>query len=120
MPKGIQFKIRKATVAVDVPGYKLVKMACEWADYGVIDDDVYHEGGDGLFVMVEFRKGCHPSLYVVGVKGNSSKQDLPLRDWYHVLADRGIDTIDLPKKIRRHTRRIIDTKAARRIIAARV
>ena len=62
----------------------------------------------------------HTNLVTCCYRCNSSKQDLPLRDWYRVLADRGIDTIDLPKKIRRHTRRIIDTKAARRIIAARV
>jgi len=50
---------------------------------------------------------------------NSSKQDLPMRDWYRALADRGVDVSELPKKIRRHTRRAINLKAARQLIAAR-
>lgn len=50
---------------------------------------------------------------------NSSKQDLPMRDWYRTLADRGVDMTGLGSKIRRHTRRVLNIKEARRIIAAR-
>ena len=50
---------------------------------------------------------------------NSSKQDLPMKDWYRNLADRGVDVSELPQKIRRHTRRSLNLKAARQLIAAR-
>lgn len=36
---------------------------------------------------------------------NSARQDMALRDWLIVLADRGVDTTGLAAKIRSHTRR---------------
>ena len=52
---------------------------------------------------------------------NSEKRDLRLGDWLQVLADRGVDTDELPRKIRRHTRRSIKRhrKVAKQIINAR-
>jgi 5-methylcytosine-specific restriction endonuclease McrA len=50
---------------------------------------------------------------------NSSKQDLPMREWMRVLADRGVDVTELPKKIRRHTRRVLNLKLARKVLADR-
>jgi 5-methylcytosine-specific restriction endonuclease McrA len=50
---------------------------------------------------------------------NSSKQDLVMRDWTMVLRDRGVDTTELPKRIRRHTRRVLDMKAAKALMARR-
>jgi len=61
----------------------------------------------------------HTNLVTCCLSCNSSKQDLPMREWYRTLADRGVDVTDLPKKIRRHTRRVLNLKQARAIIAAR-
>ena len=80
MSKGMKFETLNATVVVDTPdGYRLVKLAGEWVDYGVVDDDVWHRGGDGLFAMVEFKPRCDPHVYVAGMKGVVDMDgDMPL------------------------------------------
>ena len=50
---------------------------------------------------------------------NSAKQDLPLRAWLQVLADRGVDTSEIASRIRRHTRRTLDMAAGHAALAAR-
>ncbi len=52
---------------------------------------------------------------------NSAKRDLTLRDWMTTLRDLGVDTRELPKTIRRHTRRSVTKhiQAAHELMARR-
>ena len=50
---------------------------------------------------------------------NSSKQDLPLNDWFMVLRDRGVDTKSMGAFIRETTARKLDRKVAKMLLKNR-
>jgi hypothetical protein len=50
---------------------------------------------------------------------NSSKQDLPLTAWLERLADRGVNTENLPERIRAQTVKPLDMGEGRRLLALR-
>lgn len=50
---------------------------------------------------------------------NSAKQDSTMRAWFASLRDRGIDTRDMSRVIKRQLSRAIDINAGKRLLAAR-
>lgn len=65
--------------------------------------------------------GTHEATNLITscVSCNSSRRDLSLRAFFVILRDKGIDTTGLAAKIRRQTRKSLDMKAGRALLAAR-
>ena len=59
------------------------------------------------------------NLVTACVSCNSAKQDKPMREWFAVLADRGIDTSKMPARIRKQTAKPLDLAVGKALLAAR-
>ena len=81
---------------------------------------------DGIFLTLDHLLACElggsndaANLVTCCRSCNSSKQDLPMRAWMTVLADQGVDTTKIARRIRRNTRRALDMAEGKRLLAAR-
>lgn len=59
------------------------------------------------------------NLVTACIECNSGKRDLGLASWFQVLADRGVDSDLIASRVRSHTRRTVDIKLGKQLLAAR-
>ena len=99
-------------------------MSCRRCSKNCPPDLVDHIGSAGVTLdhvtPRELGGSNHESnLVTCCLSCNSAKQDLPLRKFLRVLADRGVDTTKIARRIRTVTRRTLDRKGAANKAAAK-